>query len=247
MEGERKGMSIIDEIMVLLDDQEELSLKQIKENLPRRSKQTISSTLGRLCSKQWIKKTKSENDFFYKIDSSGRDEITTNLNVIRQMETDKWDGTWLGVVFNIPEKKRKVRDLFRKSLVDLGLARLFGDLWISFWDHKNSIQDLINELGIDDYSTVFVIQKLSSEDEKNFLAHLEWREKEAHQKYQQFIRESEKYFKTNKNGYVARLLVYEYSKILLNDPKFPKGYEPKNYLGFKAYQIYKKLRPYCYR
>lgn len=240
-------MSIIDELIVLLDDQDEMSLKQVKEKLSQRSKQTISSTMGRLDARGWVRRKKEKKEMFFKITSEGREEITLNLNRIREAEKNKWDGSWLLVIFNIPEKMRKARDTFRKGLTELGFARIQGDLWVSFWDKKKVIKDLVKELKIDQFCTSFKIDRLSPEDEKHLLNNLSWNEKELNQQYNKFISEANKFLKNKKDGFIARLLVFQYAKILVLDPKFPPEIQPAGYLGSKALEVYYKLRPYCYR
>jgi phenylacetic acid degradation operon negative regulatory protein len=240
-------MSIIDDVLVLLDDETELSLDEIKKNLPRKSVQSISSALGRLTSKGWVTMNKKNNSKIFKISSEGRQVITRHLNRIREKENNKWDHSWLVVVFSIPEKQRKARDLFRKSLVEKGFLRLHNELWISFWDRRKAIEKEISLLKINTFCTVFKISKLTEVDQKNVVDNLIWNEKKLNDEYKDFINSAKSFLKTKKEGYKARLLVYKYSQTVALDPNFPDEIEPKDYLGDQAYKIYLKIRPYCYK
>ena len=241
------NMSIVDQLMVLLDDQDELEINEIKKSMHGKSKQVISSSLGRLCSRGWVKKRHKKSKTFYGISSEGREEITKNLDSIRQFEKSNWDGSFLTVLFNIPEKMRKSRDVFRNELTELGFAKLQGDLWITFWDKREVVEKTISKLKIDSHTSIIRIPKLSSSDLEELLKGLDWDETELNNRYKEFISVGQKFIKTKKYGFPARCLVYEYSKILANDPIFPKEFRPKNYLGKKAYDLYSKIRPHCYK
>jgi len=241
-------MSIIDELLVFLDDQNEIELDEIKDKLSKKSKQTVSSALGRLSAKGWVKhQTNKKNMKLYKITVLGKEEINKKLKKIREVEDNQWDGSWVMVTFSIPEKMRKSRDAFRNSLVELGFMRFFNDLWLSFWDKRKDVESIIKELKIEDYSTFIRIQKLSSENEKKFITHIKWDETGVNSNYKEFITEVDKFLKNKKDAFHARLLVYKYAKALSMDPQFPKNIQPDKYLGELAYKAYLKIRPYCYK
>lgn len=240
-------MSIIDDVLVLLDDETELTLEEIKKNLPRKSTQSISSALGRLTSKGWIIMNKKSDLKTFKISPNGRQEITLHLNRIREKENSEWDRSWLVVVFSIPEKQRRARDLFRKSLVEKGFLRLHNELWISFWDQRKAIEKEISTLKIGMFCTVFKINQLSEADQKRVVSNLIWNENKINNEYKAFLNSAKAFLKTKKEGYKARLLVYNYSQAVALDPNFPNQIKPKDYLGDEAYKMYLKVRPYCYK
>jgi len=240
-------MSIIDELLVLLDDKIGLSFNEIKKIIPQRSAQTISSALGRLNSKGWIKSSKINSDRHFKITDSGRKEITSHLNKIRELEQDDWNGHFLVITFSIPEKKRKLRDTFRNFLQYEGFTRLQNDLWLNFWDKRKNVENTIKSLSIDGMCTIFSINKINDSDLNNFINNLTWNQKVLNDSYKKFISRCEKYLKSKKDGFNARLLVFSYAKSLSLDPKFPKKFMPDNHLGPKAYDLYQKIRPFCYK
>lgn len=240
-------MSIIDNVLVFLDDENELTLSEIKKKLQRQTTQSISSALGRLTSKGWVVAKNNKNEKIFRISPDGRHEITLHLNRIRDKENLKWDKSWVVVVFSIPEKSRRSRDLFRKQLTEHGFMRLHNELWVSFWDKRKIIEKAIDSLGISKCTTVFKINHLSDIDQKHFLSNLSWCDKELNRLYKEFINSAKIYLKTKKDGYRARLLVYDYSQALAIDPIFPEEVTPNNYLAKEAYNYYLKIRPFCYK
>jgi len=55
----------------------------------------------------------------------------------------KWDGKWRFVIFDIPEKKKKAREAFRKYLQDLGFYKLQRSVWVYPYECKQEINFLV--------------------------------------------------------------------------------------------------------
>ena len=240
------NISIINEVLVLLDDHEKLSLNEINKILKNRTLQTISSALGRLNSKGWVKSSGFKNNKDFSITQDGKDEITNNLSRIREFENKTWNNKLYVLTFKIPEKIRKSRDILRKKLNELGYSNLMGDLWINFWDKSKYIQKILKEQNIADKCLLFCINDISKKDMDNIIKNLTWNKEYLDLEYNKFIKNCEKYLKKPVKGYMAKLLVYSYSKILAYDPIFPDKYYPDDYIADEAYQYYSKIRPYCY-
>jgi len=240
-------MSIIDELLILLDDSQSRELDAIKKILPKRTLQTVSSTLGRLEAKGWIKIIKQKNKNLYQITPSGQEEITNNLQEIKAMPKSKWNGMWQIVSFNVPEKIRFARDAFRLKLEMLGFGKIQNSIWISAWDNKTKLDKIIEDLAINKYVMYFSTGKLSEVDQKKIASSFEWDWNELNKKYREFLNQATVFSLSKKTVHQAKTLVYWYAKILKNDPKFPQEIQPKGYLGNKAFEAYQRIRPYCYK
>lgn len=55
----------------------------------------------------------------------------------------KWDKKWRIVIFDIPEKKRKIRDTLRHEMKKLGLFELQKSTWVFPYDCRNTIDFLV--------------------------------------------------------------------------------------------------------
>ncbi len=240
-------MSVIDEILVLLDDGNAVDLNFIKEKINGKTLQTISSTLGRLQAKGWISAKKEKKSKLFQITDIGQEEVTKNLAQIKELkDTKKWNGSWQVVVFNIPEKTRYARDTFRTKLESLGFGKIQGSLWISCQNHSEKLNEIIKQLKINNYVTVFSTGKLSGADGQLIANKFEWDWKNLNSEYKKFIDAAKKFLRSKKDSFEARALVYNYAKILKLDPRFAEEIQPKDYLGAKAFEIYEKIREYCY-
>lgn len=60
----------------------------------------------------------------------------------------KWDKRWRIVIFDIPEDRRKARDLLRDRLIAIGFVRLQASVWV----YPHDCEDVITLL-----KTSFVI------------------------------------------------------------------------------------------
>ena len=66
-----------------------------------------------------------------------------------------WDGSWVVVIFSVPEGQRDLRHVLRTRLRWFGFAPLYDGVWVSPRARVEEATDLLAELGIET-STVFV-------------------------------------------------------------------------------------------
>ena len=75
-------------------------------------------------------------------------QIQLNLLEMKDWKIDKprkWDGRWRMLIFDIPERRRPLRDKIRLTLFNIGFLRLQDSVWIYPYD----CEDLINLLKAD--------------------------------------------------------------------------------------------------
>jgi len=70
------------------------------------------------------------------------------------------DGKWQMVIFDIPEKKRHLRDLLRKTLIFLGYKMLQKSIWISPDDVAKETEEFLRRYSLDPYAKLFLIEEL---------------------------------------------------------------------------------------
>lgn len=70
------------------------------------------------------------------------------------------DGKYLMVVFDIPETKRTLRNLFREILQDLGFKFFQKSIWISPFDVLKELQEIIKNWDLEDYVKIFLIEEM---------------------------------------------------------------------------------------
>lgn len=244
-------MSIIDNLLILVEDSKKISLDDVCKKMSKNKRQIIGSALGRLAAKGYIDKSIANKITTFKINSRGHNYIDTILDNIVYLhnneDQNKTNSEWHIVIFNIPEKKRKLRDELRRTLSSLGFGRLHDSTWFSQIDRRSQIQKIANQLGIMDNIIFIQSKKFSSEDHKKLLDKLIWDWKILDKNVALFIDNAEQFLKSkNKLSYQAKALVFEFARIAKSDPKIAFRYYPENYKITKALKLYTKVRPFCY-
>ena len=70
------------------------------------------------------------------------------------------DGRWIMIIFDIPEKKRKYREGFRKLLYSLGFQKLQKSVWISPYEVSRELEEIVRIYQIDAYIRTFLIEEV---------------------------------------------------------------------------------------
>ncbi len=241
------SMTIIDDLLVLLDDEAPRDLETISTVVGDRSKQTLSSTLGRLIAKGWIERVSGRGKNRYRISKAGRNHVTSLLGQIKYHTDRTWDGQWQQVVFNIPERDRKRRDELRKLLVDCGYGRLHNSLWLSPWSNRDTIEAYIRDTKSEHDITILDTGAVTKETSVRIATLFEWDWESLENDYAGFVAEAAEFMRQKaKDGYNARRIVFHYAKILATDPKFPAQLPVRTKSAKEAFDLYEKIRPYCY-
>ncbi|MBI4023238.1 hypothetical protein HY375_03690 [Candidatus Berkelbacteria bacterium] len=240
-------MTVIDELLVLLEDGQERTLDDCTTALDGRTRQTLSSTLGRLAGRGWVKvkTSRSSPPSTYVITDEGEAMVTQTLDQLRLVEAPH-DGRWLFVLFNVPERQRKYRDILRNRLIQYGFGRIQNSLWVSARDVRFTFEDLLLDERLQHHTTI-LRPTLSAEDAQHLVAAFEWEWKVLAAGYARFSELAGRFLKQQEQSSLgARLLVYRYAKLLSQDPKLPEGLEPEGYDRKRAHALYEKVRPFCY-
>jgi phenylacetic acid degradation operon negative regulatory protein len=70
------------------------------------------------------------------------------------------DGKYSMVIFDIPEKKRRLRDEFRNILLSLGFRQFQKSVWISPFDIQKQLEEAIRIYDLEDYVRIFLIEEI---------------------------------------------------------------------------------------
>ena len=124
------------------------------------------------------KRRKRFYDFVYKLQRNGylkklriKDKTAVMLTqkgmekvfAINLKTTDKKlrnDKKWHMVLFDIPENKRKERDLFRKSLQYLGYKKLQKSIWVCPYDIEKETKELIKRYFLKEFVEILLVKKI---------------------------------------------------------------------------------------
>ena len=70
------------------------------------------------------------------------------------------DGKWTMIIFDIPEKKRHLRDILRNYLRLLKFKMLQQSVWVSPFDVIKKTENILQAFSLDPYVKVFLIEEI---------------------------------------------------------------------------------------
>jgi len=250
-------MSILDELLVAIDDQTEMRMDQIRELYPQHSYQTLSAAVGRLSNWGWLNKS-DEQVSSYQVSQSGNDYINQTLDAIRLSEKS-WSGNWFAAAVRLPEDGRKLRDRLRHYFLDHGYGRFIDSLWISPWNRQAELAPVIREYGAGAHVFVFETQPMGLATNQ-IIINQAWDWPTLTTKLTEFIPDFERratalaQLSTQIDGPGGRLrlrlaaknLVFDYGALLHSGPNLPADLSLTRKEDAVLRNLYEQVRPYCY-
>lgn len=133
------------------------------------SRKNVYVAMHRLQKNGFIEKQIIESEVCFKLTDLGLKEIERRkqkikINGLRELkiaDQNEWDGIWRVVVFDIPEKNKKVRNALRQTLKMLEFYQLQKSVWASKRNFTKEIRKWARELGLSEYIMVFETKEIS--------------------------------------------------------------------------------------
>ncbi len=222
------------------------------------SEQAVRAALSRLSKQNWLVSKKVGNRSYYSLSEYGKKHLDEAAERIYKIEPGPWNQHWCIVSYNVPERRRALRDQFRKELSYLGFGMLSNSTWISPNDLTERLQQVVDSLEIGPYVEVFIAKHFSGSDPKDLVKKC-WNLDEINEAYRAFIEayrpRYEKTLEKVKKGeaieesfcFIEKTeLVHEYRKFLFIDPDLPKELLPEIWLGSEADQLFQDYYQYLH-
>ena len=113
-------------------------------------KSALSQALKRLREDGMIELI-TDKKLAFRLTDKGREKA-----VLASLKFDdkKWDGKWRLVIFDVPEKRRKARDLLRSKLKQWGFTIFQQSVWGTKKNCTKALRDYIKSVGIEDWVMV---------------------------------------------------------------------------------------------
>lgn len=126
-------------------------LKHIDNNwiLKRDPVRRLREVAHRLKRKRFVEWVNEDGKTRMRINAAGK-RYLENLIVSGQplQKPKRWDGKWRLVIFDIPEKRRGIRNKVRETVSGFGFARLQDSVWVYPYDCEEVIALLKNDLRV---------------------------------------------------------------------------------------------------
>jgi len=118
-------------------------------------KSELAQAIRRLRDSGLVEEVKLKEDIILRLTTSGEELVSH--------ESQDWDGKFRIVIFDIPEEKRIIRNLFRRNLKKWGFKHLQKSVWISKKDVYDKLNSYIKELGIEKWVVIMEANKLTAD------------------------------------------------------------------------------------
>ncbi|MBI2025406.1 hypothetical protein HYT04_01300 [Candidatus Kaiserbacteria bacterium] len=125
---------------------------QLLDYLPKEKynlRYQMKSAAGRLVAKGYAVWIERDGKKFLRITPAGRKAFAfEQAKVALKNQKKKWDGRWRMVVFDVPERRRRVRIRLCAVMREIGFVRLQDSVWVYPYDCEDFIALLKTELKI---------------------------------------------------------------------------------------------------
>lgn len=140
-------------------------LKHLPAMKRARLRYRARTTLGRLAMQGLIKFEMRGGKSYARITSAGREALLFEEQKVSLHDKKKrrWDKRWRIIIFDIPERRRKVRDRLRMTMRELGFARLQDSVWVYPYDCEDLIALLKAHLKIGAAVLYMVVEHIEND------------------------------------------------------------------------------------
>jgi phenylacetic acid degradation operon negative regulatory protein len=203
--------------------------------------QKTRGTLSALIKDQLIEKIgNEEKDNQYRLTPKGFTHLCLAFPFFRYL-IEKWDGQWRILSYEIPEKKRELRDRLRREVAGWGLGPWHRSFWLTPHPIIDSLKQLVSQKEEEKYIQAFEAQPVFGDRE--ILIEKVWGKSELDKKYRELFKHwHEILSKDDEKINKLTRVVNEYIVMLRLDPGLPKELIGENWIGFEAFNIYKEIR-----
>ncbi len=109
----------------------------------------------------YIKVKKLEGKEAAVLTQKGRDKAAkVFLKMDHGKAKKRSDGKWIMIIFDIPQRHNKARNLLRSVLVNLGYKLFQHSVWVTQYDVSEKTEELLQRYSLDEYVHIFLIEKL---------------------------------------------------------------------------------------
>lgn len=140
-------------------------LKHLPAMKRARLRYRARTTLGRLAMQGLITFEKRKGKNYARITPAGREALLLEQRKadIRDGKKRRWDKRWRVIIFDIPERQRKVRDRLRITMRELGFARLQDSVWVYPYDCEDLIALLKADLKLGSAVLYMVVEHIEND------------------------------------------------------------------------------------
>ncbi len=120
---------------------------------------TVRQEFWRLQERGLVAKTSHRRDATYILTPAGRSFL--HRVAMKTSRSDRWDGNWHVVIFDVPERLRKARNVLRYELSALGFKKLQSSVWVSRYAISENFYHFLKDLNLLRYTIALKVTDAS--------------------------------------------------------------------------------------
>ncbi len=236
-------LSLFHKILVLVEDKGTITLEDLTQfGTPR---QTLGA-LGRLEGLGYIERQTEDGQKTLVLTELGDTVLADILGNIPE-PNHQWDKHWRIILFDIPETRRTVRQLFRLKLLSLGARMLQTSVWIT--PHQSVMEKFSIIAKEQDFEHAVYYFEAKTWNNTPIDVKKLWHLDKLGQEYKTLFTQLERNYKTlakdPEASFHAKCWIVALALVMQHDPYLPPEIMPHNWIGYQAREWYTKLRSFC--
>ncbi len=198
--------------------------------------QKTKGSLSGLIKEEMIKKI----DDKYELTDKGFGKLCLEFPFFRFLR-ESWDGKWRILSYEIPEKKRELRDKLRREVAGWGLGPWHRSFWITPHPIINNLQELVSQKEEEEYIQAFESTHVFGD--RSILIEKVWAKTQLDKKYREMFKKWHDILASGRDKIDKfQNVLNEYVILLRQDPGLPKDLVGENWIGFEALNIFKEIK-----
>lgn len=217
------------------------------------SEPAVRSAVSRMCRAGLLRMRSEGRKNYYSLTSKGHKLLSEGARRIFHRKDVPWDGTWSIVVYSVPERQRKKRDILRRELTWMGYGAAGAGTMISPYDLTCEVTELAERLKALDHIQIYHATQKGHADAKKVVSTY-WDLATIHKKYAAFIARYQPRFEEWQRCLQAKesvdaseyfverfALIHEYRKLPFYDPDLPDELLPDDWLRPQAADLFRRF------
>jgi CRISPR-associated endonuclease Cas2 len=163
--AERKKLSLSERVLIILSEagrtfenpyRTAWERMNLDESVTSRN---LRTTVDRLKRSGRLERVERGDRVVYQLSDGARTQIRRYT-----FSKKRWDGKWRLVAFDIPEQRRRARDVLRERLYEFGFRQFQESVWIAPFDVLEEIRELRQEYQVSRYVKLLTVEVIEDHD-----------------------------------------------------------------------------------
>lgn len=190
-----------------------------------------------------IKKKVIKGKVYLELTSAGWEKIKRKFPLFI-LRNKKWDQVFRLVIYDIEEENKKIRDIFRQKIKQLGFGMVQKSVWVTPYDFLQDFQEFLKNHHLENKVILIETKNFYVGDLKEFAKKV-WSLEKINKGYKEIYNALLEYKSLNKKRDRYKNLNTLRKKIIflyLEDPFLPYEFLPDDWMGEKVRELVKELK-----